>query len=87
MASALGMEFLMRRYRCTNCGNITRFDVSALVRTKCFYHYSISGELEIEEPEEVSRVIEEVSCRWCATPKFIEVISEEQEPSALASEV
>jgi hypothetical protein len=37
----------------------------------------VAGDLEIEEPEELSRVVEEVSCRWCATPKFVEIVTEE----------
>jgi hypothetical protein len=71
----------MRRYRCTNCGNVTRFDVTSVVRSRCFYHYSVAGDLEIEEPEEISRVVEEVSCRWCATPKFVEIFTQETETS------
>jgi hypothetical protein len=39
----------------------------------------VAGDLEIEEPEELSRVVEEVSCRWCATPKFVEIVTEEPE--------
>jgi DNA-directed RNA polymerase subunit RPC12/RpoP len=69
----------MRRYRCSNCGNITRFDVVATVRTRSYYHFGIDGTLEIEESEELSRAVEEVTCRWCATGRFVEVVQAESE--------
>jgi len=33
------------RYRCTGCGNLTRFDVVATRRTKAFHHFSVAGDL------------------------------------------
>jgi hypothetical protein len=36
------------RYRCSACGNITRFDVVADRRTRAFYHFSVGGELKVE---------------------------------------
>ncbi|MHB8189427.1 MAG: hypothetical protein ACYDHP_03160 [Ferrimicrobium sp.] len=65
---------LMRRYRCQNCGNVTRFDVTVSSRTQCFYHYDIAGGCEIEDTIELARVVEEVSCRWCGTGKFVEIL-------------
>ena len=53
------------RYRCRACGNVTRFDVVATRRTRAFHHYTIGGELEIEEEEVVGEQIEQVTCRWC----------------------
>jgi hypothetical protein len=53
------------RYRCTSCGNLTRFDVTVLRRTRGFHHYSLAGDLEIEDPEVLSEVVEDVVCRWC----------------------
>jgi dihydrofolate synthase/folylpolyglutamate synthase len=44
------------RYRCTSCGNLTRFDVTVLRRTRGFHHYSLAGDLEIEDPEVLSEV-------------------------------
>jgi hypothetical protein len=55
------------RYRCTGCGNLTRFDVVTTRRTRAFHHYSIGGELEIGEVEVLSEDIEDVTCRWCGT--------------------
>lgn len=53
------------RYRCESCGNLTRFDVFERRRSRLFHHYSLGGELEIEEEEVVEREIEKVVCRWC----------------------
>jgi hypothetical protein len=53
------------RYRCGACGNVTRFDVVATRRTRSFHHYSIGGELEIEDEEVLDEQIERVTCRWC----------------------
>lgn len=55
------------RYRCSACGNLTRFDVTSTRRTRAFHHYTVGGELEIEDEEVLSDVVEEVSCRWCGT--------------------
>lgn len=65
---------MTRRYRCTNCGNVTRFDVTMSVRARSYFHYSIAGDLSVEDTEELSRVVEEVSCRWCGTSRFVEVL-------------
>jgi len=53
------------RYRCTSCGNLTRFDVTSTVRAKAFHHYTVGGELEIEDTEILDDTIESVTCRWC----------------------
>ncbi len=34
-------------------------------RTRSYYHFSIGGELSIEESEDLERAIEKVTCRWC----------------------
>ena len=64
------------RYRCAACGNITRFDVTATTRTRAFHHFSVGGELSVEEPEVLSEVVEEVSCRWCSSAGAVEVLAE-----------
>jgi hypothetical protein len=60
------------RYRCTACGNLTRFDVSTRRRTRAFHHYSIGGELRIEDEVVVEEDVEDVSCRWCGTGAAVE---------------
>jgi hypothetical protein len=64
------------RYRCAACGNLTRFDVVTERRTRAFHHYSVGGELSIEEVEVLDETVEEVSCRWCGNGNAIEVIEE-----------
>ena len=53
------------RYRCNACGNVTRFDVVATRRTRAFHHYTIGGDLEIEEEDVLEERVEQVRCRWC----------------------
>ncbi|MET1000366.1 MAG: hypothetical protein ABWZ15_01025 [Acidimicrobiia bacterium] len=56
---------MVERYRCSGCGNLTRFDVVVTRRTRAFHHYSIGGELAIEEEEVLDEDVEHVACRWC----------------------
>lgn len=64
------------RYRCTSCGNLTRFDVQETTTVRAFHHFSVGGELTIEEPEVISRTVDSVSCRWCGHGKGVEVIAD-----------
>lgn len=45
---------------------MTRFDVLATRRTRAFHHYTIGGELEIEDEEVLEDRVERVTCRWCS---------------------
>jgi hypothetical protein len=60
------------RYRCAACGNLTRFDVVADRRTRAFYHFSVGGELSVEDEEVLREDIVEVACRWCGHGDAIE---------------
>ncbi len=53
------------RYRCAACGNLTRFDVVRHRRTRAYHHYTVGGELAIEDEEILADVVEAVTCRWC----------------------
>ncbi len=65
------------RFRCTGCGNLTRFDVIATRRTREFHHFSVGGELSIDDTDLIDEVIESVTCRWCgATGATIELVEE-----------
>jgi hypothetical protein len=55
------------RYRCTACGNLTRFDVVGTRRTRAFHHYTVGGELEVQDVQVLATDIEEVTCRWCGS--------------------
>ena len=64
------------RYRCSACGNLTRFDVTATRRTRAFHHYSVGGELVVEAEDVLSERVEDVSCRWCGSGAAVEVLEE-----------
>jgi hypothetical protein len=53
------------RYRCGACGNLTRFDVVTTRRTSAFHHYSVGGDLTVEEEQLLEETVERVTCRWC----------------------
>ena len=63
------------RFRCTACGNLTRFDVVSSRRTRAFHHYTVGGELSVEDEVVLDERIEEVACRWCGTGDHIETLS------------
>jgi hypothetical protein len=62
------------RYRCTSCGNLTRFDVVTTSTTKAFHHYTVGGDLVIEEPEVIATSVDSVLCRWCGNGRGVEVV-------------
>jgi len=62
------------RYRCAACGNLTRFDVVTTRRTRAFHHFSVGGELTIEDVEVLDEAVEAVTCRWCGNGGAVEVI-------------
>ena len=65
------------RFRCTGCGNLTRFDVITTRRTREFHHFSVGGELSVDDSALLEERIESVTCRWCgATGATIEQLSE-----------
>ncbi len=41
-------------------------------RTRAFYHFSLAGELAVEEEEILSSELERVTCRWCGSSEHIE---------------
>jgi len=63
------------RYRCSACGNLTRFDVVAVRKTRAYHHFSVGGELQVEDEVVVDETVEEVSCRWCGSGSAVETIS------------
>jgi hypothetical protein len=60
------------RYRCRSCGNLTRFDVVSTIRSRAFHHYSVGGELSIEDDEILAHDVESVICRWCGPVGTVE---------------
>ena len=63
------------RYRCTLCGNLTRFDVVESKRSRSFYHYTLGGMLTVEEEEVIERTVETVSCRWCNSSQHVQEVA------------
>lgn len=63
------------RYRCAACGNLTRFDVTVTRRTRAFHHYSLGGDLAVEDEELLDERVEEVTCRWCGSGRSVEVLT------------
>jgi hypothetical protein len=66
------------RYRCDSCGNLTRFDVTTSQTTKAFHHYTVGGQLGIEEETVLSRHVDEVVCRWCGHGRNVVEIDEDE---------
>ncbi len=62
------------RYRCTACGNLTRFDVLTTRRTRAFHHYTVGGDLSVEDEEVLEEVVEAVDCRWCGSGASVEIL-------------
>jgi hypothetical protein len=67
------------RYRCSACGNLTRFDVVTARRTRAFHHFTVGGDLTIEDEAVVDERVEQVTCRWCGTGTAVEPIDEERD--------
>jgi hypothetical protein len=70
------------RYRCTACGNLTRFDVVTERRTSSFHHYPLGGELSVEDEQVLYERVVEVSCRWCGHGRAVVPISGEDPAGA-----
>lgn len=65
------------RYRCGACGNLTRFDVVETVRTREYHHFTIGGELNVDETEVLVYTVNSVECRWCGHGNNIQIMEEE----------
>ena len=70
------------RYRCAACGNLTRFTVVTTRRTSAFHHFSVGGDLAVEDVEVLDETVEDVTCRWCGNGKAVEVLEAGETPDA-----
>jgi len=70
------------RYRCTSCGNLTRFDVTSTRRTRAYHHYTVGGDLSVEDEQVLEEVLESVECRWCGAAGVVEVLDESVDAAA-----
>lgn len=60
------------RYRCNACGNLTRFDVVSTRTTRSFHHFTVGGELRVEDEEVLTEAVDSVTCRWCGHGRSVE---------------
>lgn len=73
------------RYRCTSCGNLTRFDVVTTRRTSAFHHFTVAGELTIEDEQVLDEAIESVTCRWCGPSGSVQPLEDDTVTDEIAS--
>jgi hypothetical protein len=71
------------RWRCTLCGNLTRFDVTRSSKVVEYVHLDLAGEPSVEEREVLSETVESVRCRWCNAADQVELVDR---PDADAAE-
>lgn len=62
------------RWRCRQCGNLTRFDVTRVTRAREYVHVDLAGEQDVEEREVTEERVEHVTCRWCSAVDAVELI-------------
>lgn len=62
------------RWRCTRCGNLTRFDVTKSARVREYVHLDLAGEPRVEETEVLAEHVEQVRCRWCDAVDSVELV-------------
>ena len=53
-------------------------------RTRAFHHYSVGGDLTVEEIEVLGESVEEVTCRWCGNGKAVEEIERRRRRALLS---
>ncbi len=63
------------RWRCAQCGNLTRFDVVRTTRAREYLHVGLSGEPRVEEREVLVDTVERVTCRWCDGVDTVQVVA------------
>ena len=62
------------RWRCANCGNLTRFDVTRSSRVREYVHVDLAGDATVDEVEVLADEVEEVRCRWCSAADSVELV-------------
>ncbi|MGW7692455.1 hypothetical protein ACWGMA_26950 [Streptomyces asiaticus] len=71
---AVPLPTAQTRWRCTLCGNLTRFDVTRSTRAVEYVHLDLAGEPRVEEREVLGETIESVRCRWCNAVDQVELV-------------
>jgi len=63
------------RWRCRQCGNLTRFDVTRSSRVVEFVHFDLAGTPAVEERQVLTDVVEKVRCRWCDAVDSVDLVA------------
>ena len=62
------------RWRCTSCGNLTRFDVTRSTKVVEYVHLDLAGEPRVEETTVLEDRVHQVRCRWCDGVDTVELV-------------
>jgi hypothetical protein len=62
------------RWRCRQCGNLTRFDVTRRTRAQEYVHVDLAGEASVEDRVVAEHVVEHENCRWCSAVDAVKVV-------------
>lgn len=62
------------RWRCSHCGNLTRFDVERRLHSRQFWHMDLGGSHRIEEETVLSDDLVSVRCRWCGSSDAVALV-------------
>ncbi|PRX97032.1 hypothetical protein [Allonocardiopsis opalescens] len=63
------------RWRCAQCGNLTRFDVTRTTRSRDYVHFDLSGAASTESSEVLAETVEQIQCRWCKAVDAVEAVA------------
>ena len=69
------------RWRCTRCGNLTRFDVHRTRSTVEYWHLDLAGEPTVAQTEVVAESVQQIRCRWCDVDGTVELVPRPAESS------
>jgi RNase P subunit RPR2 len=72
------------RWRCSGCGNLTRFDVTRTRRTTEFWHFDLAGDHRVEESTTDHEDVSAVTCRWCGRSDAVELVSRAETDASTA---
>lgn len=62
------------RWRCSLCGNLTRFDVTRSQQVVEFVHLDLAGAPTVDETDVLREETESVRCRWCNSADSVELV-------------
>jgi hypothetical protein len=68
------------RWRCRQCGNLTRFDVTRTSRVVEFLHFDLAGAVTVEETQVLTETLEKVRCRWCDAVDSVDLVPRKDAP-------